>query len=160
MQKNLIDFTERKTIRKIRSKDTDYPKWIVDPEHIFQFWNDSLIDREYAIFILETLFYEEPDEQRTKKKRIKIIEFITEISRPNKKLFRFLEGVVFTEFWYLVKFEALYQLHRLFKKKKMKLLMKHLFKYEPGLFSYTINNSTISKEKLFFLNNSISFNNK
>jgi len=108
-------------LHTIEEKQIPPKQWRVQPEVILNGYKDKLIDRDTAIYILETLFYEADDTYARIKFRWTCIKNICEIHPKDKKLKSFLEEVFITEYWYPIRLKTLSYIHQYFPKLSTKL---------------------------------------
>lgn len=98
--------------------------WKIYPESIWKAYKNKEIDRDTAIYILETLFHDSNDKWGKIRYRRNCLINICKISLKTKKLKKFLEEVFITEYWYPLRLEAFSLIHTYFPK-----LSFNLFSY-------------------------------
>jgi len=111
-QKSLIDYLE---------KQIPPNKWRLNPDRILNGYNNKEIDKETALYMLETLFYEADDKWAKISFRKECLKAIVKLSRKDKKLRRLLEEIFITEYWYPLRLQALSLIHRHYTQLSVKL---------------------------------------
>ena len=127
MQKTLTDF--ERIIKKKLQEDEKYQglKWELTSENICELLKARAIDRNYAIYLLKTIFYGTTEDWKSIEERLELIKYTVEISKKNEELAQFLESIYLTEYHYQVRLDALLYLSEHFPKRANKI-----FKFSGG----------------------------
>lgn len=106
-------------LQKIEEERIPPEKWNLKPELIKKAFNNKEIDREFALYLLKTIYFSYDRAWKDIDLLQNIIDSISVISLKNEKLFLFLEEIIATEYWYHLRFQALKNLTSLdFKRAK------------------------------------------
>ena len=119
----MSQLTLEQFLQKVEEERIPPEKWNLNPGRIKEAFDNTEIDREFALYLLKTIYYSYDRAWKDIDLLQNIIDYVSVISKKTEKLFLFLEEIIATEYWYHLRFQALKNLTSLDLKKARSLFM-------------------------------------